>query len=65
MNYYEEVLCDYKIGNKISHVTTGNAFIMIKAFSLPGYEQSSASSDRVFRAVVLNLFMLRTSKISK
>ena len=42
---YEEVLSDYEIGNKISHVITDNASNMIKAFSLPGYKQSSPASS--------------------
>ena len=40
LSQYEEVLSNYQLGSKISHVTTENASNMIKAFSLPKYEQN-------------------------
>ena len=42
---YEEVIASFKLADQVMHITTDSASNMLKAFSLPGYEDDSPPDD--------------------
>ena len=47
MTLYEEIMNDFDIFRKVTHITTDNASNILKVFSMPGYNKNVAISTNV------------------
>ena len=43
--HYEDIILQFGLGNKVRHIVTDTASNMVKAFSLPGYEEEIQENE--------------------